>query len=142
MAPTPFTAAEIRRGCTPGRTVTFRVTEGTGPPRIETTRFVSCDEQGALMEKTVRDREGSPVTDQRSFTATWGDLQWHAAFEASRTSVTNESLVSEMGVFDCLRYTVRGEDGTADYWFAIELPGMPVRVRAPGLEMDVLENIN
>lgn len=139
-APTPFTAEEIRRGCPPGRTVTFRVREGEEPVRFETTRFVSCDESGAVMEHTVRHLDGSS-SEPRSFTARWEDLQAHAAFEAGRTSVTRETLVSEIGMFECLRYTVGGDAGVSDYWFALDLPGMPIMTRAPGIESDIVENV-
>lgn len=141
MAPTPFTAEEIRRGCPPGRTVTIRVREGEGPARLDTTRFLSGDLEKTVMERTVREEGGGPASVQQTITARWEDLQAHASFEASRTSVRKEKLISEMGPFDCLRYTVTRDAGVADFWFAVELPGAPIKVRAPGLEMDMVENM-
>lgn len=138
-AATPFTAEQIRHGCPAGRTVTTRVREGEGPARFQTTRFVSTDERGALIEMTMLDAD-SEGSAPRAFSATWEELQAHAAFDVSRTSVSEETLVCDLGVFDCLRYTVSGDEGVADYWFARDLPGMPIKVRAPDLEMDVVEN--
>ncbi|MGH8946801.1 MAG: hypothetical protein ACRDVL_11730, partial [Acidimicrobiia bacterium] len=50
-APTPFSADEMRRGCPSGRTVTVKVRDGQGPDRLETTRFVSTDDHGAVLER-------------------------------------------------------------------------------------------
>lgn len=141
MAPTPFTADELRRGCPSGRTVTIRVREGEGPARLDITRFLSGDPEKTVMERTVREVEGGPVSAPQTITARWTDLQAHASFEDDRTVVREDNLITELGQFECLRYTVSGDEGVADFWFAVELPGMPIRVRAPGLEMDMVENV-
>jgi hypothetical protein len=141
MSPTPFTADEIRRGCPPGRTVTIRVREGEGPALLDTSRFVSCDLEQAVVERTIRPEDSEPVSAPQTITARWTDLQAHASFEEDRTMVRREDVISEVGLFECLRYTVTRDGGVADFWFAVELPGMPIKVRAPGLEMDMVENV-
>lgn len=141
MAPTPFTAAEIRDGCPQGRTVTVRAQHADGPPRLETTRWVSCDDEGAVMEKTVHDSSGEGVAERESYRMAWRELQAHAAFPRDRTEITRETIVTEAGLFECLRYSVEGEEGGSDFWFALELPGMPIRVQAPDFKMELVENV-
>lgn len=141
LAPTPFTAAEIRDGCPPGRVVTVRARHGDGPARLEITRWVSCDDEGAVMEKTVQDPRSEGVTERESYRMAWRDLQAHAAFPKHRTEVTRDSIVTEAGAFECLRYRVEGENGDSDYWFALELPGMPIKVQSPGWQMELVDNV-
>ena len=58
---------------------------------------------------------------------TWRDLQSHASFPTDATTIEPERIETPMGELDCLRYTVR--DGATEkvFWFATDLPGMPVR---------------
>jgi hypothetical protein len=91
LLPTPFTAAEIRRGCPPGRTIRLRVVPTDGPPYERVSRFVDCDAEGATVESWVVGDDGEQVglaTDRSS----WLDLQRHAAFPVDGTTVTDESL--------------------------------------------------
>ena len=141
MAPTPFTAAEIRAGCPPGRIVTVRARHADGPPRLESTRWLSCDDEGAVMEKTVQDPSGEGVAERKSYRMAWRELQAHAAFPRDRTDITRETVVTEAGLFECLRYSVKGEEGESDFWFALELPGMPIKVQAPDWQMELVENV-
>lgn len=137
-APTPFTAAEIRDGCPPGRIVTMRVSPAEEPARLETTRWVSCDDDGAVMEKTVHDATGEGVSESASYRASWAELQAHASFPEDQTEITRETIVTESGVFECLRYTV---EGVGEFWFAVDLPGMPIKIRTPDREVDLVENV-
>ena len=58
---------------------------------------------------------------------TWRELQAHASFPAERTTIESERIETAIGELDCLRYTVR--DGTTEvvFWFARDLPGMPIQ---------------
>ena len=68
----------------------------------------------------------TPFTADENY-ATWLDLQAHASFPAAQTTIEPEALDTPMGTSTCLRYTVR-EGATVDtFWFAKELPGMPVK---------------
>ncbi len=124
LAPTPFTADEIRAGCPAGRTIRLLVEDDGAQPGIRYNRFVECDESGALIE---RGRDGEPGERSRS---TWAGLQAHAAFPIEATTIRYDTIDIPLGVLDCVRYTVRDEDdgdGITEFWFAPAYPGMPVR---------------
>lgn len=125
-APTPFTAAEIRDNCPPGRTTHLRVASKGEPPVITITRFVSRDSEGGEQETWMTDESGTPLGDVSRSSFAWTDLQAHASFPAATTSVGSETIETELGTFDCHRYIVTRDDGVSTFWFASELPGMPI----------------
>ena len=127
QAPTPFTAEEIRAGCPVGRTIRLRVDVPGRPPLHRGHRFVECDEDGATIERSQLSFDGSPLEEPEVGRVSWRDLQRHASFPADDTTIVSERIQIEIGALDCLRYTVR--DGATEevYWFAGDLPGMPVR---------------
>lgn len=127
LAPTPFTADEIRRGCPVGRTIRLRI-DAVGEPGFQrSSRFVECDESGAVVERIRLSLDGAPLGEPEVSRTSWRDLQGHASFPAAATTIESERIETAIGPLDCLRYTVR--DGTTDrvFWFAVDLPGMPVR---------------
>ncbi len=126
-APTPFTADEIRAGCPAGRTIRLRVEAAGEPPFLRVNRFTGCDEAGAVFERSRQSLDGSPVGELESDRVTWLDLQGHASFPAEVTSIAAERIETEIGELDCLRYTVRDGATYEVFWFASNLPGMPVR---------------
>lgn len=127
QAPTPFTADEIRDGCPAGRTVRFRVDVPGEIPVQRVSRFVECDRAGATIERSLRALDGSPFAEPAVDRMTWRELQAHASFPAAGTTIEPERIVTAIGELDCLRYTVR--DGATEevFWFARDLPGMPVQ---------------
>jgi hypothetical protein len=126
-APTPFTAEEIRVGCPAGRTVRLRVDAVGETPFQRVSRFVECDEAGATMERSRLSLDGSPLAEPEVDRVTWRDLQAHASFPADDTTIESERIETATGKLDCLRYTVR-EGATEDvFWFAKDLPGMPIQ---------------
>ena len=126
-APTPFTADEIRDGCPAGRTIRLRVDVVGGPSFQRRNRFVECDELGASIERCQLSPDGSVLAEPEVDRVTWRDLQDHASFRADDTTIVAERIETEIGPLDCLRYTVR--EGTTEevFWFAKDLPGMPIR---------------
>jgi hypothetical protein len=126
-APTPFTANEIRQGCPAGRTIRLLVESAVGETFIRTTRFVECDEQGAIQERTVFSADGKPLGPVQTGKSSWAELQAHASFPAERTAISEEFLDTPLGRLDCLRYTVTDESTVKTFWFATARPGMPVR---------------
>ena len=133
-APTPFTADEIRIGCPSGRTIRLRVeVEGeTSFQRVS--RFADCDESGATLERFGLSLDSAPLGETETNRVTWLDLQAHASFPAAITTIEPDRIETAIGELDCLRYTVR--DGSTDnvFWFANDVPGMPIRylTRADG----------
>jgi hypothetical protein len=123
LAPTPFTAAEIRAGCPAGRVVHLLVEDVGEAPYVRYNRFTSCDADGATIERGRVD--GAPGPADRT---TWADLQAHAAFPAAGTTIAPDTIELPLGVLACDRYTVRDDEGVYTFWFAGEYPGMPVRI--------------
>lgn len=126
-APTPFTAAEIREGCPRGRTMRLRVEPEGGEPYEREIRFAEVDADGAVQAVRRLDAEGGALGDPVTHRSSWLDLQAHASYPAAVTSIQPAALDLAFGTYDCLRYTVRDDDGEERYWFARALPGMPVR---------------
>lgn len=126
-APTPFTAEEIRGRCATGKTIRVRVDVPGQPPAHRVTRYLDCDEAGATLERTPTSADGVPVGEAQRDRMTWLDLQSHASFPAAETTIGAERIETPMGALDCLRYTVVDDDGERTFWFARDLPGMPVR---------------
>jgi len=127
QAPTPFTAAEIRDGTRAGKTIRVLVDAAGEASYLRVSRYVECDDEGAVLERFQLSLDGAPVGEPETDRVTWLDLQSHASFPADDTTIGPERIETPLGALDCLRYTVR--DGAAErvFWFATDLPGMPVR---------------
>lgn len=123
LAPTPFTAAEIRAGCPAGRVSIVRTPNGLG-----SIRFASDDEEGAWIEDTPLDSSGRPAGPVERERSTWVELQEHAAFPVEGTTIERAELSGPLGTLPCVRYTVRRGEAVLVFWFAVDLPGMPIRV--------------
>ena len=126
-APTPFTAEEIRQGCPVGRTIRLLVEPAGEEPYLRVHRFVDTDDEGALQESARLSSDGTALGDPETHRVTWRGLQAHASFPEAHTTIEQEHIETAMGLLDCLRYTVNTGDGIDTFWFAIALPGMPVR---------------
>ena len=131
MAPTPFTAAEIRSGCPEGRTITLLVEPATGSPWRRVNRFVATDHVGATLERWRVGPDGQPEGEVAASRLTWLQLQGHASYPADVVTIAPDTVDLPMGSFDALRYTVEDDDGVATFWFAPAFPGMPVRYESP-----------
>ena len=98
------------------------------------TVFRSHTDDGVHVETQSLGPDGRPTDKQTTSHSTWIDLERHASFPAIDTTITREALTTPMGTLDCLRYdVVRGEE-VHRFWFAVSLPGMPVRVSVVGTE--------
>jgi hypothetical protein len=119
--PTPFSAAEIRAACGPGRRNRFRVTDEAGSREV-TWWFEDGDDEGATIVRTVSD--GATPERHR---AAWIDLQRHASYPESSTSLLRGSATTAAGVFEGWVYERRVTDSEIEKsWFARDLPGPPV----------------
>lgn len=129
-APTPFTAEEIRARSTRGRVKHVRVESENEPTFVRIIKFVECDDEGATVERAQLAEDGTtagPIVRER---VTWLGLQAHASFPAERAEIVREQIETPLGVLDCLRYTVTDGGDVNTFWFAKDLPGMPVRYTA------------
>lgn len=125
--PTPFTAAEIREGCLPGRTLRIRIERAGEDPVIRVVRYVETDADGAVQESWAETLDGSRLSEPERERSTWLELQEHASFPVASTQRTEEELTIPAGRFASLRYTRTDPDATWRFWFARDLPGQPVR---------------
>jgi hypothetical protein len=126
--PTPFSAAQIRQGCPAGRTIEMREESPGEPPALHLIRFVEVDADGAVQEYQPIDAEGRPMGEPSRRRSTWLDLQRHASQPADATTVDEVELTLPFGAFPCWLYSVEAPDARRLFWFAKELPGMPVQV--------------
>ena len=147
LLPTPFTADDIRVGCPDGRRIRMQVEEGGRVVAFRENTFRDGDADGAIIESTRFAADGTPEGPPEAGRSTWRELQEHASFEAARTTIVPERLDTPTGWLDCLRYTVREDDGSIeDFWFARSAPGMPIRYRTTvdgrvTREVTVIENV-
>lgn len=125
--PTPFTAAEIREGCPPGRTVRSLVVAAGADPYVQVTRFVSGDEAAAEQDSWTETIDGRQLTEPRRHRSTWLEFQRHASMPAAQTRIERESIDIPAGHYDCLRYTRTDGDRVDTFWFATAAPGMPLK---------------
>lgn len=126
--PTPFSAAQIRDGCPAGRTIRMQEETPGQASTFRRIRFTHVDEETAVQEFQATDEDGRPIGEPTLRDSTWLDLQRHASQPADATTVEEVPMTLPFGDFDCWLYTVRAPGGELRFWFAKELPGMPVQV--------------
>jgi len=125
--PTPFSAAEIAAACRPGRTLRYQIERAGQPPVVRVSRYVETDTTGGVQESWEEPLDGRRLTEPTQERSTWLDLQRHASFDAATTARDDETIEIPAGTFDCYRYARTDEKGTWRFWFAMSLPGQPVR---------------
>ena len=103
QAPTPFTAAEIRTGCSEGRAVTIRYVDSNRLVTYWTTTFTECDETGTMLVDQEIDEQGKPIGETSRVRASWDELQAHASFPGEQTTISREIMATPLGELDCLR---------------------------------------
>jgi hypothetical protein len=145
-APTPFSAAEIRAGCQPPRTIRLRIEPAGGTPFIRVNRFLEADEEGALQQAQRFALDGTPLDEPEAQRVTWLGFQSHASFPEAQTTIGEETIELPAGTFACWRYVVREGASEQHFWFAKALAGMPVRMEswedgALTFAMAMLENV-
>ena len=127
LLPTPFSAEEIRAGCREGRFIRLLVEVDGREPFHRTNRFVDVDAEGATLESQQLTLEGRPISEIEAKRTTWHQLQAHAAFDASSTTRSTETIETPLGVDECIRYEQVEGGEISTFWFALSSPGMPIR---------------
>jgi hypothetical protein len=127
MAPSPFTPEQIRTGCPSGRTVRWRAEDVGEPPYVRVSRFLGSDEEGTTLERSRESLDGAPLGEPVASRQTWSELQVNALFPAAITEVTAETIPTDLGDLDCVRYTVSENGSVNSFWFDRNRPGPPVR---------------
>jgi hypothetical protein len=126
--PTPFSAAEIRDACPAGRTIRIREEAPGEAPSFRRIRFTQVDEETAIQEFQATNADDRSIGEPNVRSSTWLDLQRHASQPAKATTVDEVVQPLAFGDFDCWRYIVRAPGAELRFWFAKQLPGMPVQV--------------
>ena len=130
-APVPFDASAIRGATKPGRTYVFLVSEGEAPKKRRKIEFVKVDDDGTTMRITNQDLFGHAKGDPEDQRVTWEELVSHATYPADATTITNDEVKVAAGVYESKLYTVKetkdGVEQTTRAWFALALPGAPVK---------------
>ena len=98
------------------------------PPAFRTIRFVEVHADAAVQEFQPTDQDGRPIGEPSRRRSMWLDLQRHASQPADATTVDEVELTLPFGAFQCWLYSVQAPDAKRLFWFARELPGMPVQV--------------
>ncbi len=126
MAPTPYTAEQIRAACPAGTVFTFRREIAGAPASLLVLRFVNVDEAGADVESLARDDDGKNTGQPKIEHATWEQLRGHASFPLAATTIETGVADTPAGQFRARIYTVRKGDEVSRFYFADERPGPPV----------------
>ena len=148
-APTPFSAAEIRKGCPNGRTSKYLIEVAGNPNSFQVVSFVNGDKDGTGFESITMGHEGKQVGEKQAAEARWDELQYHASFPEADTLISSDPYTTPAGEFDCWHYEVNkekeGKKEVAHYWFAKSLPGAPIYMEQildgkPVFKMTLVEN--
>jgi hypothetical protein len=128
MAPTPYTADQIRDASRTGRTYVYRVEAEGEPVRIREMRFFTVDAAGAEIVTTVFDEQGTEIHSEPPSRSSWEELRRHALFPRDAVEISDEEITVPAGTFACMLYTLtdRAEGSVTKFYFARELPGAPV----------------
>lgn len=129
-APTPFSAAQIRKSCQAGVWRLYRVSAAGRPASYRILRFERANAAGVIVVSAMTDLKGKPFGEQRRVKSLWKGLQSHASFPARATTIRTERRTTPVGTFECWRYDVEIRHGSRRevrrLWFAKKLPGPPV----------------
>jgi len=129
---TPFSAAEIRDGCQPGRVTIFRIENAAGQKALQAFRFLEANDEGAVFEVAMFSPDGKRQLNQSKNTSTWVGFQSHASFPKEQTTRSESKVKTPAGTFDCWQYLVlekvQGNTAEKRYYFAKKLAGPPVKM--------------
>lgn len=126
MAPTPYTAAQIRDASPAGRRVVYKVEEDGKPAVRRVIEFVKSDANGADTRASTMDSSGR-VLDSTEEHASWDELRSHAEFPKGDVDIKHRTISVPLGTLECTVYKVTGQNGAVTtLYFADTLPGPPV----------------
>jgi hypothetical protein len=129
MAPTPYTAAQIRDAMPVGTVIVYRRVEAGKDPYLNRMTVLSADTVGCKIADAIVDDQGSVVSEEGETEAGWEDLRKHAEFPVAAVQRSDDAVDVPAGHFDTWKYVVTEPDGTVTtYQFARTLPGPPVRM--------------
>ena len=128
MAPTPYSAAQIRDASPTGRRVVFKVEESDKPAVRRVIEFVKSDAAGADTHSSTIDSSGH-VLDSADNHSSWDELRSHAEFPKGSVEIYHRTVSIPLGTLECTVYKVTGPGADPEvttFYFADTLPGPPV----------------
>jgi hypothetical protein len=129
MAPTPYTAEQIRDASRASRVYLWNVTRPGEPASQRRLTFIAVTPEGAETESVSLDAQGAVLGETTRSSATWAELQTHASFPASSVTITEDTrVVVPAGEFVGPLYVVTDGEDVMRFWFASDRPGPPVRM--------------
>jgi hypothetical protein len=126
--PTPFTAAEIRDAFEVGREVRTLTVRAGAEPYVLVRRNLSADHEAGVYEVWTESPDGVRLSEPEEGRSGWLELQGHASMPADVTTIDPVEIELPMGRYEGLRYTRVTGDKVDTFWFALSLPGAPVRI--------------
>ena len=130
FAPPPFTAEQIRDATPSGRSYRYAIQENGAPATVEIV-FTEVGPEDAVMERRTLDASGA-VVDSATERATWAELVGHASYPSEVTEISDATITTPAGTYDCLLYKVtnvqQGQTLVSNVYFARALPGAPVKM--------------
>jgi len=127
MAPTPYTAAQIRDAMPVGTVIVYRRVEAGKDPYLNRMTVIATDEASGTIADAVVDAQGTVLSEEPPATMQCEDLRKHAEFPVAALQTTDDAVDVPAGHFDTWKYVVTDPDGTVTtYQFARTLPGPPV----------------
>jgi hypothetical protein len=128
--PTPFSAAQIRDAFVLGRVVRSVVTRRDGDAVVRATKNLAADDVGGTYEVWTESPDGTRLSEPEQGRSTWLELQRHASMPIDATTIEPTTIDIPMGRFEGVRYTRTEGDEVDTFWFALSLPGAPVRIES------------
>jgi len=130
MAPTPYSAEQIRGFCDDGRQYRFLIENRGQPKQYQITRFGKGDEEHAAMETRATDTTGKALGEPPKAQPPWAALQAHASFPEKDCEIITNLIQGPATSHVCWVYRIRGElDGQPTetvLCFAKNMPGPPI----------------
>ena len=112
-------------------TTQVRTTDGESYSRTE---VLEWSEEAFRMSERAVSADGELIDDQVSFySGTWAELRDHAKFPVSTTTRERAERDTPLGRLKGWLYSLSGEGGESEFFFADGLPGPPVIYRKSDL---------
>jgi hypothetical protein len=130
MAPTPYTAEQLRAANRPGTTYRYKIETSGEPVQIQVMEFTSgSSAERAEVKSQTLDESGKAKSPPSVEHTAWADLRRHGEFPRAALTVEPGAVEVPAGKFEVMVYTVSAPNGdTARFHFAKSYAGPPVLV--------------
>jgi hypothetical protein len=128
MAPTPYSAEEIRNANQPGTIYRYKVETSGSPLELKVLEFtLGTSAESAEVKEQSLDEAGQPKGPAKVGRSSWEDVRRHAEFPRAGLKVEPGSIEVPAGKFEAMVYTVSAPNGdTMRFYFAKSYAGPPV----------------